>query len=76
MAIDRRSVLGLSAGSAAGALLPTPSRATPQPLGSLGLDVTHFGVNAGSPDDQSDALQRAIDASADARVPLWQPAGT
>ncbi|HEX5777315.1 MAG TPA: TIGR03808 family TAT-translocated repetitive protein [Xanthobacteraceae bacterium] len=76
MAIDRRSVLGLSAGSAAGALLPTPSRATPQPLGSLGLDVTHFGVNAGSPDDQTDALQRAIDASAEARVPLWLPAGT
>jgi uncharacterized secreted repeat protein (TIGR03808 family) len=76
MAIDRRSVLGLSAGSAAGVILPTPSRATPQPLGSLGLDVTHFGANAGSPDDQSDALQRAIDASADARVPLWLPAGT
>ena len=76
MAIDRRSVLGLSAGSAAGALLTTPARATPQPLGSLGLDVTHFGVNAGSPDDQTDALQRAIDASADARVPLWLPAGT
>jgi uncharacterized secreted repeat protein (TIGR03808 family) len=76
MAIDRRSVLGLSAGSAAGAILPTPSRAAPQPLGSLGLDVTHFGVNAGSPDDQTEALQRAIDASADARVPLWLPAGT
>jgi uncharacterized secreted repeat protein (TIGR03808 family) len=76
MAIDRRSVLGLSAGSAAGALMPSPARATPQPLGSLGLDVTHFGVNASSPDDQSDALQRAIDASADARVPLWLPAGT
>jgi uncharacterized secreted repeat protein (TIGR03808 family) len=76
MAIDRRSVLGLSAGSAAGALLPTPSRATPMPLGSLGLDVTHFGVNPGSPDDQTNALQRAIDASAEARVPLWLPAGT
>jgi uncharacterized secreted repeat protein (TIGR03808 family) len=76
MAIDRRSVLGLSAGGAAGTLLPTPSRATPMPLGSLGLDVTHFGVNPGSPDDQTDALQRAIDASAEARVPLWLPAGT
>lgn len=75
MAIDRRSVLGLSAGGAAGTLLPSPASATPQPLGSLGLDVTHFGVNAGSPDDQSAALQRAIDASAEARVPLWLPAG-
>ena len=76
MAIDRRSVLGLSAGGAAGSLFAAPARATPMPLGSLGLDVTHFGVNPGSPDDQSDALQRAIDASAEARVPLWLPAGT
>lgn len=75
MAIDRRSMLGISAGGAAGSLFATPVRATPQPLGSLGLDVTHFGVNPGSPDDQSDALQRAIDASAAARVPLWLPAG-
>ncbi len=75
MAIDRRSVLGLSAGGAAGTLLPAPARATPQPLGSLGLDVTHFGVNAGSSEDQSQGLQRAIDASAEARVPLWLPAG-
>jgi uncharacterized secreted repeat protein (TIGR03808 family) len=76
MAIDRRSVLGLSAGGAAGVLMPTPGRASPMPLGSLGLDVTHFGVNPGSPDDQTNALQRAIDASAQARVPLWLPAGT
>lgn len=76
MALDRRSILGLSAGGITGAVLPSPSRATPMPLGSLGLDVTHFGVNAGSPDDQSVVLQRAIDASAEARVPLWLPAGT
>jgi uncharacterized secreted repeat protein (TIGR03808 family) len=76
MAIDRRSVLGLSASGAAGVLMPTPGRASPMPLGSLGLDVTHFGVNPGSPDDQTNALQRAIDASAQARVPLWLPAGT
>jgi hypothetical protein len=62
MAIDRRSVLGLSAGSAAGVLLPTPGRASPMPLGSLGLDVTNFGVNPGAPDDQTNPLQRAIDA--------------
>src|SRR5687768_7159430 len=75
MAIDRRSLLGLSAAGAGSTLLPSPSRATPMPLGSLGLDVTHFGVNPGSADDQSNALQRAIDASAAARVPLWLPAG-
>ncbi|MEX2129751.1 MAG: TIGR03808 family TAT-translocated repetitive protein [Xanthobacteraceae bacterium] len=76
MAIDRRELLGLSAAGAGSTLLPSPSRATPMPLGSLGLDVTHFGVNPGSSDDQSQALQRAIDASAAARVPLWLPAGT
>jgi uncharacterized secreted repeat protein (TIGR03808 family) len=75
MAIDRRSALGLSAGGAAGALLPSPARATPQPLGSLGLDITHFGVSPGAAEDQTAALQRAIDASAEARVPLWLPAG-
>jgi uncharacterized secreted repeat protein (TIGR03808 family) len=74
MALDRRDLLGLSAVAGA-SLLPTPVRATPMPLGSLGLDVTHFGVNPGSSDDQSNALQRAIDASAAARVPLWLPAG-
>jgi uncharacterized secreted repeat protein (TIGR03808 family) len=76
MAVDRRSILGLTAAGATASLLPSPSLATPMPLGSLGLDVTHFGVNPGSPDDQSHALQRAIDASAAARVPLWLPAGT
>jgi uncharacterized secreted repeat protein (TIGR03808 family) len=76
MAIDRRSMLGISATGAGGALLPTPARSTPMPLGSLGLDVTHFGVNPAGFDDQSHALQRAIDASAAARVPLWLPAGT
>jgi uncharacterized secreted repeat protein (TIGR03808 family) len=75
MAIDRRSILGLSAASAGSALLPSPARARPMPLGSLGLDVIHFGVNPASSDDQSHALQRAIDASAAARVPLWLPAG-
>jgi uncharacterized secreted repeat protein (TIGR03808 family) len=76
MAIDRRELLGLSAAGAGSTLLATPGRATPMPLGSLGLDVTHFGVNPGSPHDQSQALQRAIEASAGARVPLWLPAGT
>jgi len=75
MAINRRTVLGLSAAGAAGTILPRPARATPMPLGSLGLDVTHFGVNPGAPDDQTAALQRAIDASAAVRVPLWLPAG-
>jgi uncharacterized secreted repeat protein (TIGR03808 family) len=55
--------------------MPTPGRAAPMPLGSLGLDVIHFGVNPGSPDDQTEVLQRAMDASAEARVPLWLPAG-
>lgn len=73
--LDRRSIIGFSAAGAAAPLLPQPVRANAAALGSLGIDVTHFGVNPGSPDDQSKEMQRAIDAAAAARVPLWLPAG-
>ena len=36
----------------------------------LGVDALHFGVRAGSPDDQTAALQNAIDQAAGARVAL------
>lgn len=73
--LDRRSLMGLSAAGAAAPLMPQSARANATPLGALGIDVTHFGITPGSPDDQSEALQRAIDAAAAARVPLWLPAG-
>ncbi len=45
------------------------------PISALGLDATHFGVNPGSPDDQTRALQRAIDRAAAAQAPLVLPPG-
>src|SRR5262249_16836392 len=45
-------------------------RAVAAPLSVLGVDALHFGVRAGSPEDQSRALQNAIDQAAGARVPL------
>lgn len=71
MMLDRRRLLAMSA--AAAPLVAAPARATP--IAALGLDATHFGVFPGSPDDQTRALQRAIDQAAGARVPLALPPG-
>ena len=65
MPIDRRTLL---AGLAATAT-PSLARAA-APISTLGLDAAQLGVRAGSPDDQTKALQRAIDQAAAARVPL------
>lgn len=73
--LDRRSLMGLSAAGVAAPMIPKPARANATAIGALGIDVTHFGVTPGSQDDQSEALQRAVDAAAAARVPLWLPAG-
>jgi uncharacterized secreted repeat protein (TIGR03808 family) len=79
MDIDRRRFLPLAAaaaaataGAAAGAgAAPAAAAAVP-----VGLDAAQFGVHPGSPDDQSKALQRAIDQAAGERVPLFLPPGT
>ncbi len=63
--IDRRRLLAAVTGFAA-----MPAWAGAPPLSSLGLDAAQFGVRPGAVDDQSLALQRAIDQSARARVPL------
>src|SRR3954468_3550666 len=71
MAIDRRRLLAASAltGVVPGAMaLPKPAAAAP--LSSFGIDATQLGVRAGGVDDQTRALQRAIDQTAGARVPL------
>jgi uncharacterized secreted repeat protein (TIGR03808 family) len=65
--IDRRSLLALGAALPGAALLPVPAVAqAPE-----GLDAAHFGVRAGSTDDQTKALQHAIDQAAQKRTPLW-----
>jgi uncharacterized secreted repeat protein (TIGR03808 family) len=65
MTIDRRTLL---AGLAAAAT-PTLARAA-APVSTLGLDAAQLGVRPGSPDDQTKALQRAIDQAAAAHAPL------
>ena len=72
MVLDRRRLLRLSgAATAAAALTPLAAeRAVAGPVSSLGMDASQLGVRAGSPDDQSRALQGAIDRAAAARVPL------
>ena len=69
MTIDRRSVLF---GSLAAALA-APAKAVP--LSRLGLDAAQFGVHPGAANDQSRALQQAIDQAARRRVPLWLAPG-
>jgi uncharacterized secreted repeat protein (TIGR03808 family) len=76
MHVDRRNLLGASVAGAAGALaLPVePARAAPL-IATLGRDATQYGVRPNSPDDQTRALQRAIDEAARARMPLALPPG-
>jgi uncharacterized secreted repeat protein (TIGR03808 family) len=76
MNLNRRHLLGASAAGAAGALAMPDDAARAAPLTSaLGRDVTQFGVRPGSPDDQTRALQRAIDEAARAQTPLALPPG-
>jgi uncharacterized secreted repeat protein (TIGR03808 family) len=73
MVVNRRHFIGASA---AGALAMSPGAAhAAQPASALGRDATQYGVRPGSPDDQTKALQRAIDEAARARVPLALPPG-
>jgi uncharacterized secreted repeat protein (TIGR03808 family) len=76
MDVNRRHLIGVSAAGVAGALAMSPdaARAAP-PTSSLGRDATQYGVRPGSPDDQTRALQRAIDEAARAQMPLALPPG-
>ena len=76
MDVNRRHLIGASAAGVAGALAMSPDavRAAP-PASALGRDATHYGVRPGSPDDQTNVLQRAIDDAARAQVPLALPPG-
>jgi uncharacterized secreted repeat protein (TIGR03808 family) len=65
MTIDRRTLLAGIAATAS----PSFARAA-GPISAFGIDAAQLGVRAGSPDDQTNALQRAIDQAAAARTPL------
>ena len=76
MDVNRRHLIGASAAGVAGALAMPPDAARAAPLTStLGRDITQYGVHPGSPDDQTKALQRAIDDAARTRIPLALPPG-
>src|SRR3954463_14058271 len=76
MDLNRRHLIGTSAASVAGALAMSPAAARAAPLTSvLGRDASQHGVRPGSPDDQTRALQRAIDEATRAQVPLALPPG-
>jgi uncharacterized secreted repeat protein (TIGR03808 family) len=76
MDVNRRHLIGASAAGVAGAVVVSPNAARAAPLTSLlGRDITQYGVRSGSPDDQTRALQRAIDDAARAQVPLALPPG-
>ena len=65
MTIDRRTLLAGLAATAA----PSLARAA-APVSAFGLDAAQFGVRPGSPDDQTRALQHAIDQAAASSAPL------
>src|SRR5262249_53028036 len=76
MDLNRRHLIGATAAGVAGVVAASPetARAT-QPASTLGRDVTQYGVRPGSPDDQTRALQRAIDDAARSATPLALPPG-
>jgi uncharacterized secreted repeat protein (TIGR03808 family) len=76
MDVNRRHLIGASAAGAASVLVMSPEAARAVQLTSaLGRDATQYGVRPGSPDDQTKAMQRAIDDAARAQVPLALPPG-
>jgi uncharacterized secreted repeat protein (TIGR03808 family) len=76
MDVNRRHLIGASAAGVAGALAMSPDAArAAAPASALGRDATQYGVRPGSPDEQTRALQRAIDEAARAQVPLALPPG-
>jgi uncharacterized secreted repeat protein (TIGR03808 family) len=76
MHLNRRRFIAFSAATAASAAAAPSLSAPSSPISALGVDASHFGLRAGSPDDQSRVLQRALDETARTRTPLAIPPGT
>jgi len=79
MSIDRRHFLAATTatgawGATEAAAAPSSSSAT-IPISGLGIDAFHLGVRTNATEDQTEALQRAIDRTAGARLPLILPPG-
>lgn len=72
MTISRRTIIAAGTIGAAAGATALPAQAAPV----LGLDAAGLGVRPNLPQDQTEALQRAIDRAAQARTTLILPAGT
>jgi uncharacterized secreted repeat protein (TIGR03808 family) len=78
MAIDRRHFIGATAATGATSAFsatdaiatPAPATANTVPVSGLGVEAIHLGVRFNGSEDQTEALQRAIDRTARARLPL------
>jgi uncharacterized secreted repeat protein (TIGR03808 family) len=74
MAIDRRHFIGATAATGAftvtEAAATTPPATGTVPVSGLGVEAIHLGVRFNGTEDQTEALQRAIDRTAGARLPL------
>src|SRR5882757_4660921 len=75
MDVNRRHLLNASAAGIAGAMVASDVAHAAPLTSALGRDVTQYGVRPNSPEDQTRALQRAIDDAARAQVPLALPPG-
>lgn len=76
MDLNRRHLIGASTAGIAGALAMPADAARAAPLTSLlGRDATQYGVRPGVAEDQTRALQRAIDEASRAQMPLALPPG-
>lgn len=75
MTIDRRQMVlaGIGAGAAG---IAGPRAAQARSLSPIAAPASEYGVRPDSGGDQTEALQRAIDRSAQSRTPLLLPAGT
>ncbi|MFZ5689988.1 MAG: TIGR03808 family TAT-translocated repetitive protein [Pseudomonadota bacterium] len=73
MGVSRRTIIAASAlGAATAGATVQPAKAAPL----LGIDAGGFGLKPDSAQDQTQALQQAIDRAAEARTVLLLPPGT
>lgn len=76
MDLNRRHLIGASTAGLAGALaMPSEISRAASLTSTSGRDAAHHGVQPGSSENQTQALQRAIDEAARAQVPLTLPPG-
>ncbi|MGE7472890.1 TIGR03808 family TAT-translocated repetitive protein [Bosea sp. NPDC003192] len=66
----RTALFGTVAASTGPVLAQAPRPTTPTPLGTLGLEATHFGLRPGSAEDQSRILQAALVEAVKRDAPL------